>query len=83
MNVEGDEVELLQLGLTEKVLRTVGLDGCNPGLMHFLNFLNGLREPMFEQDLDNLQLHLSLLTCKSNYKLQIAAFLLFGEPCAS
>ena len=32
MNMEGDEVELLQLGLTEKVLRTVGLDGCNPGL---------------------------------------------------
>ena len=30
--MEGDEVELLQLGLTEKVLRTVGLDGCDPGL---------------------------------------------------
>ena len=32
VNVEGDEAELLQLGLAEKVLRTVGLDGCNPGL---------------------------------------------------
>ena len=40
--------------------------------VHFLNFLNGLREPMFEWDLDNLQHHLSLLTCESNYKLQIA-----------
>ena len=30
--MEGDEAELLQLGLTEKALRTVGRDGCNPGL---------------------------------------------------